>query len=66
MINMHVELDDGSEVVLDNCGHTVDLCLERAVKIGTYGVAARDAKPPVYYPPHRITRITFVAEDSRG
>lgn len=59
MISMHVLLDDGTSVVFDNCGRTVNLCLEQAVKIGTSGVVARDAKPPVYYPPRRIKEIVF-------
>lgn len=59
MINMHVLLDDGTSVVFDNCGRTVNLCLEQAVKIGTSGVADLGAKSPVYYPPRRIKEIVF-------
>lgn len=61
MIDLHVELDDGSTIILDNVGMTPNLCLERATKVGATGVvaAALDARPTVYYPPSRIRKITF-------
>ena len=59
MIDLHVELDDGSTVILDNVGMTPNLCLERANKVGAMGVVALDARSVVYYPPSRIRKITF-------
>ena len=59
MIDLHVELDDGSTIILDHVGMTPNLCLERATKVGTMGVAALDARTAVYYPPNRIRKITF-------